>query len=112
MINEQITKYLELKKQYDNIKKEMDFIKNNLKIDMQRLNIDYYIDESTGNDIKIRSQSRKSLNRKLVEKRMNEEDFKECFITSEFIMVDIRSKERREHTKHFINKTGIEELRK
>ena len=102
-INKQIKEFLELKAQTDKIKERMDFIKANLVIDFEANNLDYY-EDLAGNDISIKSQSRKSLNKKLVEERMAPNVFDECFKETTFNVVSIRSKERREALMSFKKK--------
>lgn len=100
MVDKQVAQYLILKTEAEAIKAKMDFLKSSIMIELEGQGLTY-LETSSGADVGVKEQTRKSLNKKLVEENMVPKVFLECFKETTFNVVSIRSKERREQLKAF-----------
>ena len=94
-INDLIKEHFKLKNIMDKTKEESDLVKAEIKLLLSEAGEDKYENEE-GTIVSYKESERKSLDRKLVEKKLEPNVFAECFKVSSFSTLRIQSKEDRD----------------
>jgi len=101
--DELIEDFFNLKKTIAELTEKFEDVKDKIKFEMVSNKLDRYLDVN-GNMVTYKDQTRKSLNKKLVEQKLAPEVFEQCFKTTTFNVLKVISNEELERIQNMSKK--------